>query len=435
MAGTTSSIFSAGTGYQPLAERVRPANLNEVIGHAKYLKEGSVLRQQLEAGQLPSLIIWGPPGVGKTTIAKLLAQTAKKNLSAISAVTSGIKELRAIIEHARLSDPGHVLFIDEIHRYNKAQQDGLLHSVEDGTIILIGATTENPSFEVIPPLLSRCQVLRLEALSGEDLEQIIQQAIKKDASFNKKMLRISGIGKLLQLGSGDARRTLNLLEICNNLLPITAKNPDISEEIVERAADQNALLFDKRGDYHYDTISAYIKSVRGSDPDAAVYYLARMLAGGEDPLFIARRLIILAAEDVGNAEPYALSLANACFQAVHAVGMPESRIILAQTTTYLAGCPKSNAAYSAIDRAWQDVTENPTLQIPKHLRNAPTALMKREGYAKDYKYPHDFPGHFFNAPYLPSQIKDRIYYIPTDQGREKALKERLEQLWNKRKKK
>jgi putative ATPase len=421
--------------YQPLAERVRPLSLDEVIGHEKYLKSGSPFREQLKTGRVPSLILWGPPGVGKTTIARLLARETKKNISALSAVTSGIKELREIIEKARLTDPGHLLFIDEIHRYNKAQQDGLLHAVEDGTIILIGATTENPSFEIIPPLLSRCQVLKLEPLSLADLEQIIKRAIKEDAAFAIKTLRLSGLQKLLQLGAGDARRTLNLLEICNNLIPITAKHPDISPALVERAADQNALLFDKKGDYHFDTISAFIKSVRGSDPNAAVYYLARMLIGGEDPLFIARRLIILASEDIGNAEPYALSLATACFQAVHAIGMPEARIILAQTTTYLAGCPKSNAAYLAIDKAWQDINKNPTLQIPKHLRNAPTPLMKREGYAQGYKYPHDHPDHFVQESYLPQPIADNVYYRPTEQGREKLLKERLQFLWNKIKKK
>jgi putative ATPase len=421
--------------YQPLAERVRPGSLDEVIGHDKYLKPGSAFREQLNAAMVPSLILWGPPGVGKTTIARLLTRETKKNLSVLSAVTSGIKELRDIIEKARLTDPGHLLFIDEIHRYNKAQQDGLLHAVEDGTIILIGATTENPSFEIIPPLLSRCQVLKLEALSLTDLEQIVKQAIKKDAAFNKKDLRLSGLKKMLQLGGGDARRTLNLLEICNNLVPITAKNPDISEALVERVADQNALLYDKKGAYHYDTISAFIKSVRGSDPDAAIYYLARMLVGGEDPLFIARRLIILASEDIGNAEPYALSLATACFQAVHTIGMPEARIILAQTTIYLAACPKSNAAYLAIDQAWKDIKTNTTLQIPIHLRNAPTPLMKQEGYAQGYKYPHDYIDHFVHETYLPQQIADKTYYTPTDQGREKLLKERLEFLWKKRKKK
>jgi putative ATPase len=428
-------FFSKNAKYQPLAERVRPGNLDEVIGHDKFLNARSPLRQQLQNDMLPSLILWGPPGVGKTTIARLLAKAANRNLSSLSAVTSGIKELRHIIEHARLTDPGHVLFIDEIHRYNKAQQDGLLHAVEDGTIIFIGATTENPSFEVIPPLLSRCQVWQLQPLSVEELAKIVKQALGKDAMLSKIKFNLSGMEKLLQLGSGDARRTLNLLEICTSLVPITAKNPIITEQLVERAADQNALLFDKKGDYHFDTISAFIKSVRGSDPDAAVYYLARMLAGGEDPLFIARRLIILAAEDIGNAEPYALSLANACFQAVHVIGMPEARIILSQTTTYLASCPKSNAAYLAIDQAWHDVKENPTLQIPKKLRNAPTSLMKQEGYGQGYKYPHDYPDHFIGETYLPDKIKETVYYRPTEMGREKALKERLQQLWKKYKNK
>jgi putative ATPase len=311
----------------------------------------------------------------------------------------------------------------------------LLHAVEDGTVVLIGATTENPSFEVIAPLLSRCQVLKLDSLGDDDLGIIIQRALQRDPVLSNSGFTISGIRELIGYGSGDARKALNLLENCANLLAAGKNEKDISAQLVKEVARQNVLLYDKQGDYHYDAISAFIKSIRGSDPDAAVYYLARMLESGEDPLFIARRLIVLASEDIGNAEPYALSLANAGFQAVHAIGMPEARIVLAQVATYLACCPKSNAAYLAVDAAWEDVRQNPTLTIPLHLRNAPTGLMKQLNYGQDYKYPHDHPGHFVAETYLPESLKNKIYYHPTELGREKALKERLDLIWSKRHKK
>jgi putative ATPase len=422
-----------GHTYIPLAERCRPEKIDEIIGHDKYFKKNSPLRRQIEADKIPSMILWGPPGVGKTTIAKIIANRSNTRFSTISAVTSGIKDLKEIIKRSELDreqfHTNHILFIDEIHRFNKAQQDGLLHAVEDGTLKLIGATTENPSFEIIPPLLSRCQVLKLEPLSIKNLERIVWQAIQKDETFSKLDIQISGMEQLLHLGSGDARRVLNLLEICLNLVKCEKGKINITGRIVKQAAEQNVLLYDKKGDYHYDNISAFIKSVRGSAPNAAVYYLARMLDAGEDPVFIARRLIILASEDIGNAEPYALSLANAALQAVHAIGMPEARIVLSQVTTYLASCAKSNAAYLAIDKAMKDARDNPTAQVPYHLRNAPTKLMKNLEYGFDYKYPHDHPDHFVQENYLPEELKNKVYYHPT----EKTLKERLEKLWKKKK--
>jgi putative ATPase len=425
--------------YIPLAERCRPKSLTDIVGHQNYLKDSSPLYKQIKTGKLPSLILWGPPGVGKTTLARVLAAETGLKFSALSAVTSGKKEMQDIIARAirniKQGAKSHLLFIDEIHRYNKAQQDGLLHAVEDGTIVLIGATTENPSFEVIAPLLSRCQVIKLESLTDDDLKIIIQRAVERDPILTRFKFTISGINELINYGSGDARKTLNLLENCMQVLAESKNRTDISGELVKEVARQNVLLYDKQGDYHYDTISAFIKSVRGSDPDAAVYYLARMLEAGEDPVFIARRLIVLASEDIGNAEPYALSLANAGFQAVHAIGMPEARIVLAQVATYLAACPKSNAAYLAIDTAWEDVRQNPTLTIPLPLRNAPTSLMKQMNYGRDYKYPHEYSGHFIDEIYLPELLKDKLYYNPTEQGREKMLKERLDKLWSKRQKK
>jgi putative ATPase len=423
--------------YIPLAERCRPKKIAELVGHDKYFNKNAPLRRQIEAKKIPSMILWGPPGVGKTTIAHIIANESGADFSTISAVTSGVKELKEIIKRAQLDrdqfHKGFLLFIDEIHRFNKAQQDGLLHAVESGIIILIGATTENPSFEIIPPLLSRCQVIKLEPLTMKNLEDIIRRAVQQDRTFSRLNVNISGLKELLNLGSGDARKILNLLEICFNLVKCVQGKVNITAKIVKQAAEQNILLYDKKGDYHYDTISAFIKSVRGSDPDAAVYYLARMLDAGEDPVFIARRLIILASEDIGNAEPYALSLANAALQAVHTIGMPEARIILSQATTYLASCPKSNAAYLAIDQALKEVKENPTAQVPLHLRNAPTKLMEELQYSSDYKYPHNYPDHFIQQSYLPEELKNKTYYKPTDQGREKILKERLIKLWRKEK--
>jgi putative ATPase len=429
---------TADKSFIPLAERCRPVTFNQIVGHEQYFKKDSPLRRQIESGNPPSLIFWGPPGVGKTTLAKVIASESELPFSILSAVTSGKKDMKAIIDRAdaeiKQGQKSHLLFIDEIHRYNKAQQDGLLHAVENGTIKLIGATTENPSFEIISPLLSRCQVIKLNSLSTKDLTKIISRALKEDPILSKMRITISDIEELIHYGSGDARRTLNLLESC---IIQTNENEDvinISSDLIKETAKHNALLYDKKGDFHYDTISAFIKSIRGSDPDAAVYYLARMLESGEDPVFIARRLIILASEDVGNAEPYALSLANAGLQAVHAIGLPEARIVLSQVCTYLAACPKSNAAYLAINQAQEDVRTNPTLDVPIHIRNAPTELMKHMKYGKDYKYPHDYPEHFVLDTYLPEEIKNKIYYHPTQLGREKVLYERLKNLWPKRQK-
>ncbi len=431
---TSEDMFAGRFPHEaPLAERCRPATLDEITGHEKYFGPDAPLRKQIIAGKIPSIILWGPPGVGKTTIARAIAGESGLSFYALSAVTSGKKELKELIDRARLSGRGAILFIDEIHRYNKAQQDGLLHAVEEGIIRLIGATTENPSFEVIPPLLSRCQVVQLSALGKKELETIVKRALATDTELAERHIILEDWDALLHFGAGDARRTLNLLESCIHSFPMLEKSVVLTKERIEEIARQNVLLYDKQGEYHYDTISAFIKSVRGSDPDAAVLYLARMLDGGEDPVFIARRLIILASEDIGNAEPYALSLANAGLQAVHAIGMPEARIVLSQVATYLAACPKSNAAYLAIDRALEDVKKFPTLQIPVKLRNAPTKLMKELKYGSAYKYPHEFPGHFVSENYLPDELSGRTYYIPTEEGREKHLLDRLRKLWGEKK--
>ncbi len=442
MKNQTANLFEAQTKedlQRPLAERVRPQTLQEIVGHQKVIGPNSPLKQQIEARFLPSIIFWGPPGVGKTTLAQLLAKELGYRFVSVSAVTSGVKEIKQIIDEARSQkryyERATVLFIDEIHRFNKAQQDALLHAVEDGTLILIGATTENPSFEVIAPLLSRAQVIKLEELSYEELKTIVLRAIEKDVLLSQYQVNLAGLDALLRFGAGDARRTLNLLEMTFHLAPKEGKKVVITEELVKKAVEQSPLYYDKQGDYHYDTISAFIKSVRGSDPDAAIYYLALMLEAGEDPTFIVRRLIILASEDIGNAEPYALMLANAAFEAVKNVGMPEARIILAQVTTYLASVPKSNAAYLAINKAQTLIRSKGPRTIPIHLRNAPTGLMASLNYGKDYKYPHDYPNHFVKQNYLPEGLEKEIFYQPTNSGREAKLKQFLEQLWPKRKRK
>ncbi len=419
---------------QPLAERCRPQSLEFVVGNKKFIGKRSPLIRQLKNNYLPSLILWGPPGVGKTTVARLLAKEINYLFTNISAVSSGVKEVKEIISEASEQIQYHnkrsVLFIDEIHRFNKAQQDALLNAVEEGIITLIGATTENPSFEINAPLLSRCQVLKLEALLPEDLKKIIEHAIKTDFFLKEFKFQLDGMDALIHYGSGDARKTLNLLEITFSLASKKDNLIVISDKIVEQAAAQNPLYYDKKGDNHYDTISAFIKSIRGSNPDAATYWLARMLQGGEDPTFIARRLIILASEDIGNAEPYALSLTNACFDAVHKIGMPEARIILSQTVTYLSSVPKSNAAYLAIKAAEQEVKESRSPAVPLHLRNAPTKLMKNLNYGAEYKYPHDCHYHYAVQEYFPNEVKNRNYYLPTEMGREKQLKNYLEYIKN-----
>lgn len=429
-------LFEQSASYalkRPLAERVRPKSIKEIVGHKSWLSPQSALYKQIASDQMPSLILWGPPGVGKTTLARVLAHELQRPVTELSAVSAGVKEMKEIIASAKrnFSMYGKVslVFIDEIHRFNKAQQDALLHATEQGIITLIGATTENPSFEVNAALLSRCSVIKLEALSKEDLIQVVENACKADQLLKEYKIKFENLDSLLVLGSGDARKTLNLLETAFVLSEKDGHNVHITQKITEQAAAERTLGYDKKSDYHYDTISAFIKSIRGSDPDAAIYWLARMIDAGEDPLFIARRLIISASEDVGNAEPYALSLANAGFDAVKKIGMPEGRIILAQVTTYLASVPKSNAAYLSIDKALSEIKRSGVQPIPLHLRNAPTKLMKELDYGAGYKYAHDFPGHFVDQQYLPDKLKNRIYYAPAETGRELKIKAFLEKLW------
>ncbi len=425
--------------YSPLAERIRPNSLSEFIGQTHLLSEGKSLRILIEKDEVPSMILWGPPGCGKTTLARLIAQHTKASFFQLSAVTSGVKEVRDIIEYAEKNikhkNKRTILFIDEIHRFNKAQQDALLHSVEDGVITLIGATTENPSFEVISPLLSRCRIYILEPLSKHELIQILKNAITNDVYLRSQKIQIVDevIDYLILLSGGDARVMLNGFETCVKIAkPDKENEKQITREVVESAFQRKTLKYDKSGEEHYNIISAFIKSIRGSDPDAAVYWLARMLEAGEDPKFIARRMIILASEDIGNADPYALTLATSCFTAIDYIGMPEGRIVLAQTATYLASVPKSNASYKAIETAIEDVRNLPNEPVPIHLRNAPTKLLKELGYGEDYKYAHNYDNNFIEQQYLPDNLKDKVYYKPTESGREKTLKDRLNNLWKKK---
>lgn len=429
------------TNRAPLAERIRPQSLTEFVGHEHLLGEGKPIRAQIESGQPVSMVFWGPPGSGKTTLARLIARETRSKFVALSAVDAGVGDVRKVIQDAkallRHSGEKLILFIDEIHRFNKAQQDALLHSVEEGTLILIGATTENPSFEVINALLSRCRVYRLETLTEDNLRLVLQHAMTTDAWLQQQHIRIEAEDDLIYYAAGDARNLLNTLELAAQL---AKPDPDgvrrLTKAVIEEAYQRRNLNYDRAGDAHYDTISAFIKSLRGSDPDAALYWMARMLEGGEDPKFIARRMVILASEDVGNADPYAITLAVSTFNGIDVIGMPEGRILLAQCATYLASVPKSNAAYLAIDEAIHDVRESKLYPVPLHLRNAPTKLMENMNYGKGYKYSHDFTaaneGHFAEQNYFPEELKDRIYYRPTENGREKTIKERLERLWKKR---
>lgn len=415
----------------PLAERLRPKTLENYIGQEHLVGKNAILRKAIESGNIPSMIFWGPPGVGKTTLAKIISNVLERPFYTLSAISSGVKDIREVIEKAKnqkfFNKPNAILFIDEIHRFNKAQQDSLLGAVEQGIITLIGATTENPSFEVISPLLSRCQVYVLKNLNNEDLLKLLDFALKTDADLKKLNITIEENEALLRFSGGDARKLLNVLEIVVN--SENSENIVITNETVIERLQQNIALYDKNGELHYDIISAFIKSIRGSDPNAAVYWLARMIAGGEDLKFIARRLVILASEDIGLANPNALLMATSCFQAVNLIGYPESRIILSEAVVYLATSPKSNSTYQAIENALGLVEKSGDLSVPLHLRNAPTGLMKDIGYGKDYKYAHSFEGHFVDQEFLPDKISKSVLYEPQDNAREKEIRNNLKNLW------
>ena len=415
----------------PLAERMRPKTLDDYAGQKHLIAHGKPLRRSIEQGLLPSMLFWGPPGVGKTTLANIISNMLKRPFYTLSAVNSGVKDVREVIEKAQsqhfFGQNKPVLFIDEIHRFSKSQQDSLLGAVEKGTVTLIGATTENPSFEVIPALLSRCQVFVLEHLTKTDLEQLLVQAITKDEFLKHKKIELKETEFLLRVSGGDARKLLNALEIVVNANE--ADTITITDELAKESLTNNIALYDKGGEMHYDIISAFIKSIRGSDPNGAVYWLARMIEGGEDILFIARRLLILASEDIGNANPTALVIANNCFQAVNVIGYPEGRIILSQCATYLATSPKSNASYEAINTAMQLVREKPNLPVPLHLRNAPTKLMKDLNYGKDYKYAHAYEQNFTEQEFLPDEISNTTLYNPGNNPRENELRAFLKKLW------
>ena len=417
---------------KPLAERLRPKTLDDYIGQKHLVGEGAVLRKMIDAGRISSFILWGPPGVGKTTLAQIIANKLETPFYTLSAVTSGVKDVRDVIEKARanrfFNQASPILFIDEIHRFSKSQQDSLLGAVETGVVTLIGATTENPSFEVIRPLLSRCQLYVLKSLEKEDLLGLLDNAIVRDIYLKEKNIELKETDAMLRYSGGDARKLLNILELVVEADGDTDKVVITDEKVVERL-QQNPLAYDKDGELHYDIISAFIKSIRGSDPDGALYWLARMVEGGEDPAFIARRLVISASEDIGLANPNALLLANAAFDAVMKIGWPEGRIPLAEATVYLATSPKSNSAYEGINSALALVRETGNLPVPLHLRNAPTKLMKQLGYGKDYKYAHAYEGHFVNQQFLPDEVKDTRIWHPQNNAQEAKLKERMQSLW------
>ena len=426
------------TTLPPLAERIRPRRLEEYVGQEHLIGPQGAITKCIATGNLPSLLLWGPPGVGKTTLALLMAQTLERPFFALSAINSGVKEVREVLNSAQinleLSGIAPVLFIDEIHRFSKSQQDALLGAVEKGIITLVGATTENPSFEVISALLSRCQVYILHSLTEANLLALIEKAIKTDTVLSTKAIEIVETDGLLRLSGGDGRKLLNLLElVCSTQASTESSTTEqplrLTNALVQQCAQQNLSRYDKTGENHYDIISAFIKSVRGSDPNAAVYWLARMIEGGEDPSFIARRLLILASEDIGNANPTGLMMANNCFQAVNVIGYPEARIILAQCTTYLACSPKSNASYKAINEAQQAVKHNSNYAVPLALRNAPTTLMEEIGYGQEYKYPHQVPGAFIPQEYLPEQLKGTVFYQPGKNPREEETRKLSRHLW------
>lgn len=421
------------TSNRPLAERMRPQSLDDYVGQQHLVGKGSVLRKVIDSGHVPSFILWGPPGVGKTTLAQIISKQLDIPFYTLSAVNSGVKDVRDVIDKVKsnqfFNKNRPILFIDEIHRFSKSQQDSLLSAVETGIITLIGATTENPSFEVIRPLLSRCQVYVLKSLEEQDLLELLDKALKNDAELKTRKIEVKETAALLRFAGGDARKLLNILELVvgadeNEKVVIT------DEKVIDRL-QENPAAYDKGGEIHYDIISAFIKSIRGSDPDAAIYWLARMVAGGEDPKFIARRLVILAAEDIGLANPNALLLANACFDALTKIGWPEGRIILAEATLYLASSPKSNSAYLAIDEAIAVVEDTGNLPVPLHLRNAPTRLMKELNYGKGYKYAHDYENNFVEQDFLPEEMKNRRFWNPQDNPAELRLREHLKNLWKK----
>lgn len=419
----------------PLPERMRPQDLDGYVGQRHLIGPGCILRNMIETGNLSSFILWGPPGVGKTTLSRIVAKSLNREFYTLSAVSAGVKEVREVIDKSRSNSlwsggVAPILFIDEIHRFSKSQQDALLGAVEDGTVVLIGATTENPSFEVITPLLSRCQVFVLKSLEKGDLNELLNRALQQDEILSKLNVKVDETDALFRHSGGDARKLLNILEIVTGA-QASAEEIVIDNRAVTSCLQENIAIYDKGGEMHYDVISAFIKSVRGSDPNAAVYYLARMLEGGEDPLFIARRLCILAAEDVGLANPNALLLANSTFQIVHTIGMPEARIPLAECTIYLASSAKSNSAYKAINEALAVAKETQMASVPLYLRNAPTKLMAELGYADGYKYAHDYPGHFADLEFMPAELSGHKFYEPADNKHEDGLRSRLETLWPK----
>ena len=418
---------------KPLAERMRPKSLEDYIGQQHLVGPGKVLRKMIDSGVVSSFILWGPPGVGKTTLAMIIAEQLKRPFYVLSAVSSGVKDVREVIQKAEgqrfFNTPNPILFIDEIHRFSKAQQDSLLAAVEKGTVTLIGATTENPSFEVISPLLSRCQVYVLKSQEKKDLEDLIDRAVTKDYYLSKRNITVKEKEAMISYSGGDARKLLNILELVVNGLG--EGDIVIDNETVHRELHENPLMYDKDGEQHYDIVSAMIKSIRGGDPNAAVYWMARMLQGGEDPKFIARRLIISAAEDIGLANPNAILIANTCFEVVHKIGMPEARIPLSECVIYLATSPKSNSAYLAIDAAIATVKQTGNSPVPLHLRNAPMKLMKDLNYGQDYKYPHDYPGNFVEQSYLPDELKEKKFYQPQQNAQEVKILERLKVWWRK----